>query len=142
MKQFEATGAYREAYGVFIWSLLACTLRPCLSFLVELSKLRLMTPLSDATDGDGSGDHGVCLASESICLGGTINDYSILRDIVTMVSVLASWILAILPSKVASQTAPGFLFGSTWILYPMRDMFGFIPNLPCRICETKMGRMR
>lgn len=65
----------------------------------------------------------------------------IIDEVITLVSVLASWVLAILPSKVATSNAPGFSFGSTWILYPLNDRFGFIPNLPTRICETSMGRL-
>jgi len=58
-----------------------------------------------------------------------------------VISVVAGWALAVLPSKVASLDAVGFSFGSTWMLYQLRDSFGFIPNLPVRINETVMGRL-
>mmetsp|Transcript_27849 Transcript_27849/g.50363 ORF Transcript_27849/g.50363 Transcript_27849/m.50363 type:complete len:278 (+) Transcript_27849:277-1110(+) len=123
--------ATREVTGVFVWSLIACTFRICLSSLVALSMLRSNEESNDyrqrncplSPEGDDS-----CLPSE-------------ISGLPEVISVLASWALAILPSKVATLSAPGFTFGSTWILYPLRDYFGFIPNLPCRICETKMGRL-
>ena len=60
----------------------------------------------------------------------------------TIASVLAGWALSFLPSKVSSHSAPGFSFGSTWILLPLRDRFGgVLPNLPCRVAETVVGRL-
>jgi len=97
----------------------------------------------EANDNDCSDrsddDDGSCSAIKTSGLleyGGRIWD-----EFVTVMAVLASWTLLILPSKVATLSAPGFTFGSTWILYPLKDHFGFIPNLPCRICETTMGRL-
>ena len=132
----------REITGVFVWSLIACTFRICLSSLVALSMLRSNEESNDyrqrncslSPEGDGS-----CLASQ---ISGLPEGSVILKEVITVLSVIASWALAILPSKVATLSAPGFTFGSTWILFPLRDYFGFIPNLPCRICETKMGRLR
>lgn len=131
----------REITGVFVWSLIACTFRICLSSLVALSMLRSNEESNDyrqrncslSPEGDGS-----CLASQ---ISGLPEGSVILKEVITVLSVIASWALAILPSKVATLSAPGFTFGSTWILFPLRDYFGFIPNLPCRICETKMGRL-
>ena len=61
--------------------------------------------------------------------------------ITVIISILAGWALMILPAKAASLNSPGFIFGNTWVLYHIRDYLGFIPNLPCRICETRMGRL-
>jgi hypothetical protein len=63
------------------------------------------------------------------------------QELNTILSVVAGWALSVLPSKVATNTAPGFSFASSWLLYPIRDYFGSIPNLPTRICETTMGRL-
>lgn len=129
MKQFVT----REATGVFVWSLVACLARLCISFLVALSKLR---PIEGADDDGGRAD----VTSKVVGLPRR-EEGALLDEVVTTVAVLTGWALAIFPSKVATLSAPGFSFGSTWILYPLRDYFGFIPNLPCRICETKMGRL-
>mmetsp|Transcript_3961 Transcript_3961/g.8746 ORF Transcript_3961/g.8746 Transcript_3961/m.8746 type:complete len:291 (-) Transcript_3961:214-1086(-) len=140
MKHFFVT---REVTGVFVWSLIACAFRICLSFLVGLASLRssdeetniwrqqrsnVVVPFA-APEIDGES----CVAENQ--------DGLLWNEVATVIAVLASWALAILPSKVNRLAAPGFIFGSTWILYPLRDRFGFIPNLPCRICETKMGRL-
>lgn len=124
---------------MFVWSLIACILRLCLSFVVTLSKLRS----NEEADDDRQGNN-VCQADENCWtskVNGLLGNSAIFDEVITVTSVMASWALAVLPSKVATLTAPGFSFGSTWILFPLRDRFGFIPNLPCRICETKMGRL-
>lgn len=129
MKQFVT----REATGVFVWSLTSCVVRMFLSCLVALSKLRSSDEANNGRQGNycsGQKD-GSCLPQDS----------AILEEIITVISVLSGWVLAVFPSKVANLTAPGFSFGSTWVIYPLRDYFGFIPNLPCRICETTMGRL-
>mmetsp|Transcript_24099 Transcript_24099/g.50451 ORF Transcript_24099/g.50451 Transcript_24099/m.50451 type:complete len:297 (+) Transcript_24099:372-1262(+) len=143
--------ATREATGVFVWSLITCTFRICLSFLTALSMLRPNNEdpnnnnhketnnnfhLMDQSNGDS-----FCLEGEICGLPQDNNVAIFLEEVITVISVLVSWALAILPSKVATLSAPGFTFGNTWILYPLRDHFGFIPNLPCRICEMTMGRL-
>jgi hypothetical protein len=57
-------------------------------------------------------------------------------------SVVAGWILCLLPSKVALQQAPGFSFASPWLLFWVRDKTGVIPNVPTRACEYMLGRLR
>lgn len=90
-------------------------------------------------------------------------------------SVLAGWVLWLLPKSVAQNMAPGFIFASAWcvccleghvtghcslalssvsiphpptstnvtrLLFAVRDSFGVVPNVPIRICEMIMGRLR
>ena len=71
----------------------------------------------------------------------TSKDNMIFKEIINMLSIISSWVLVFMPSKVSIQSAPGYTFASTWIVFPLRDKFGFIPNLPVRICETTMGRL-
>lgn len=101
---------------------------------------------NDGREGNGCSDpKDTCGASwgEPYYIKGSpqTQGNDVIKELITVIAVLASWVLVILPPKVAALTAPGFSFGSTWILYPLRDYFGFIPNLPCRICETMMGRL-
>jgi hypothetical protein len=117
----------REATGVYIWSLIACVIRICLSLLVSLSTLQSKENYEDETT--------------SADMIWRYWAHQLMTATISFISVLASWVLAILPPKVATHNAPGFTFGSTWILYPLNDKFGFIPNLPCRICEMSMGRL-
>lgn len=116
----------REATGVFVWALLACVVRSCLSFLASLSTRR---PHHGGRGGGGS-------QSQHHVVGTTIAEGAI-----AAISVLARWALSAMPPKVAALAAPGFSFGSTWILYPLKDRYGFIPNLPCRFAEAVMGRL-
>jgi len=54
---------------------------------------------------------------------------------------IAGLILNFLPGRIAQGMAPGFIFASCWILFPLRDRFGPIPNLPTRISEMVLGRL-
>uniref|UniRef100_A0A7S2KJA1 Uncharacterized protein n=1 Tax=Skeletonema marinoi TaxID=267567 RepID=A0A7S2KJA1_9STRA len=133
MKEF----ILREARAVFLWSLISYTLRLCLSLLDELSSLQddllSFTTISNETNEReqnfcfSPSPHGKCWKSVTI-----------IRVFLTLLSILAGWFLRFLPSI---KSAVGFSFASTWIFYPIRDWFGSIPNLPCRICETVMGRI-
>ncbi|KAL3771869.1 hypothetical protein ACHAW5_003214 [Stephanodiscus triporus] len=111
----------REATGVFVWALLSCVVRSCLSLLASLSTQRP----HHGRGGGGSRRHVGTIAEASIAA----------------TSVLARWALSAMPPKVAALAAPGFSFGSTWILYPLKDRYGLIPNLPCRFAEAVMGRL-
>ena len=131
----------REARAVLVWSLLSCTLRLFLSLLDELSSLQddlLLSSTTVVVGGEQSSDHQqyFCFAPSphvQCWKSGTIT-----REFLTLLSLLAGWLLRILPSI---KSSVGFSFASTWILYPIRDKFGSIPNLSCRICETIMGRI-
>lgn len=134
----------REATGVFIWSIIACIVRIILLVLVTLSMLNN----KDESDIQGN---NFCIAKEGEDGGrcswmiSQIKSLSqenvVFKEFMNILSVLSSWVLAFFPTKVKTLNAPGFIFASTWVLYPIRDFFGFIPNLPCRICETIMGRL-
>lgn len=112
----------------------------CLSLLVSLSTLRSKEDYENATVND-TRTCGTNLFPINNGCDGSGWVHKMMEETITIISVIASWILAVLPPKVATRKAPGFIFASTWILYPLNDKFGFIPNLPCRICETSMGRL-
>ena len=107
-------------------------------FLVTLSKL------NDESNDDVQGvctvhDDRSCWIINQIRI--TSKDNMIFKEIVNMLSIISSWVLVFMPSKVSIQSAPGYSFASTWVLYPTKDKFGFIPNLPTRVCEATMGRL-
>ena len=121
---------------------IACIVHIFLIFLVTLSKL------NDESNDDDDDMQGFCTVVNDDRSCWIINqmrnlskDSMILKEIINMLSIISSWVLVFMPSKVSIQSAPGYTFASTWIVYPIRDKFGFIPNLPVRICETTMGRL-
>ncbi len=122
----------REARAVLVWSLISCTLRLFLSLLDELSSLQDDESSSDHRQNN----HYFCFAPSPH--GRCWKSGAIIREVLSLFSILAGWVLRLLPSV---KSSAGFLFASTWILYPIRDRFGSIPNLSCRICETIMGRI-
>jgi hypothetical protein len=105
----------REARAVFVWSLVACTLRLFLSLLDELSSLRTDLISSSAVLGEPHRQqfcfapslHGQCWKSGAI-----------IREFLLLLSVLAGVIIRMLP---AAKTSVGFSFASTWVLYPICD---------------------
>mmetsp|Transcript_285 Transcript_285/g.464 ORF Transcript_285/g.464 Transcript_285/m.464 type:complete len:286 (+) Transcript_285:29-886(+) len=127
----------RETRAVFFWSLISCALRLCLSLLVELSSLQDDLLLSVSYSDLGDRQHNYFCVSPSPH-GKCWKSVAIIRVFLLLLSILAGWLLRLLPSV---KSSVGFSFASTWILYPIRDKFGSIPNLPCRICETVMGRI-
>ena len=104
----------REATCVFAWSITSLAVESSLSSLASLSTAATRPP----THRDDT-----------------------LGAVMAIASVLAGWAMSLLPPKVASRSAPGFSFGSTWVLLPLRDRCGVVPNLPCRIAEAIMGRL-
>mmetsp|Transcript_29857 Transcript_29857/g.61918 ORF Transcript_29857/g.61918 Transcript_29857/m.61918 type:complete len:323 (+) Transcript_29857:105-1073(+) len=141
-----------EAYAVFVWSLIALSLRIVISYLTLLSLLRSEGILLDDTGvcNDDPGAGLVCGNSDersSVFFEGGLSSV-LFGEMMTIISVFAGWVLSVLPSKVAKVSlsgfgsAPGFSFASTWVLFPISDRFGsIIPNVPTRICETTMGRL-
>jgi len=128
MKEF----ILREARAVLVWSLFSCTLRLSLSLLDELSSLlQYDDEVSNRQKNDffcfAPSPHGQCWKSGAI-----------IRVVLSLISVVAGWVLRLLPSV---KSCVGFSFASTFIVYPIRDRFGSFPNLSCRICETIMGRI-
>lgn len=124
----------RETKAVLVWTLTSCALSLFLSLLDELSSLQ-----EDLLSSTGTGEpdrtyfcwrpspHSNCWKSVAI-----------IRVFLALLSILAGCFLRLLP---CIKSSVGFSFASTWILYPIRDNFGPIPNLSCRICETVMGRI-
>mmetsp|Transcript_1849 Transcript_1849/g.2598 ORF Transcript_1849/g.2598 Transcript_1849/m.2598 type:complete len:325 (+) Transcript_1849:133-1107(+) len=56
---------------------------------------------------------------------------------------IISWIvLYMLPSKLrAGGGAPGFIVAHVWVLLRMEEYFDMFPNLACRVCEWRLGRI-
>ncbi len=116
---------FYEAYAVFVWSLIAYTLRMGISYMTLLSLLRSERRLSDGV-GDCDENPGAGLACgnpdyHSSVFGGEFGSI-LFGEMKTIVSVFAGWCLSILPSKVAKLSfsgfgsAPGFSFASTWLV--------------------------
>ena len=125
----------RETKAVFVWTLTSCALSLFLSLLDELSSLQ-DDLMSSTVTGEPDRTY-LCVSPSSY--GHCWKSVAIIREFLTLISILAGWFLRLLP---CIKSSVGFSFASnTWILYPIRDHFGPIPNLPCRICEAVIGRI-
>lgn len=107
---------WMEARSVSAWFAAATFLRVLVVFLIRLASYRRN-----------------CADNECVS--------ELPKDIMTNVSVWASWLLAILPYKLQQDAAPGFIYASPWILMAIRNMFGTYPNVPLRISEGVLGRL-
>ncbi|KAL7573713.1 hypothetical protein ACA910_007753 [Epithemia clementina (nom. ined.)] len=56
-------------------------------------------------------------------------------------AVLAWLILRLLPAKLRAKRAPGYLFSQFFVLLRIEETFDLYPNLGCRICEWRLGRI-
>jgi hypothetical protein len=121
--------ALHEALTVTVWTLLFTFMRYFLDSVVALSSHR-----SDAdADADQWQDESFMSAK-------------------AMQSLLAGWFLKLLPSKVQTRQAPGFVLALSvwWSLLWMRGgatvsttaTTTSLPHLPFRICEMIMGRIQ
>mmetsp|Transcript_28235 Transcript_28235/g.40934 ORF Transcript_28235/g.40934 Transcript_28235/m.40934 type:complete len:281 (+) Transcript_28235:132-974(+) len=119
----------REAVSSIIWSVSSCILRITLGLVVLLAEHRSTV--------HGSGSSSSDATEEEIM--GVLGWFK--GEILMTLSVLAGWVLCLFPRTVASGSAPGFVFASTWLLLPIQNMFGIIPNIPTRICEMSLGRL-
>eukprot|EP00523_Entomoneis_sp_CCMP467_P016931 CAMPEP_0168787302 /NCGR_PEP_ID=MMETSP0725-20121227/11727_1 /TAXON_ID=265536 /ORGANISM="Amphiprora sp., Strain CCMP467" /LENGTH=367 /DNA_ID=CAMNT_0008837497 /DNA_START=25 /DNA_END=1128 /DNA_ORIENTATION=+ len=65
-----------------------------------------------------------------------------------VVSLIAWCWLHLLPRKLRSGVVgmgggtPGFVLSHIWLLLRVEESFGMYPNLACRICEWRLGRIR
>lgn len=119
--------ALNEALQVTVWTLLFTAMRYFLDSVVELSLHR-----ADAEQGQGeTGGAGESIMSAEV-----------------LQSLLAGWFLKLLPSKVQTRQAPGFVLAPVWwSLLWMRGgtvaaTASSLPHLPFRICEMIMGRIQ
>lgn len=108
-----------EAGSVSVWSILAPLLRWSVTCCAKLAAYRTLSFTSTLTSTVTSPWH----------------------ELHVTLSVLASGLLSLFPSKVASFAAPGFTFASGWLLFLVSGIFGPMPNVPIRICEMGMGRL-
>ena len=56
-------------------------------------------------------------------------------------AMLAWLLLRLMPTKLQTAGAPGFLFSQFWVLLRIHGTFDLYPNLGCRICEWRLGRI-
>lgn len=56
-------------------------------------------------------------------------------------SILVGLVLSALPRRVASGTAPGFVYAFPWLLMKTDNTFGSLPNVPLRVTEAVLGRL-
>lgn len=120
-----------EIQAVFFWATSSCVLRIAIAFLVSLASLDYGSYVDVVGDGDGDARSRYL----SLLL-------SFLWDVIMTCSYLAKAVTSyLLPRKSTNDMAPAFIFGSTWILYPVQRTFGPIPNIPTRIAEMIQGRL-
>ena len=62
-------------------------------------------------------------------------------DLHVVTGLIAWLLLRLLPSKLLTTGAPGFLYSHSWILLRISETFNMYPNLGCRICEWRLGRL-
>uniref|UniRef100_A0A7S2MXG2 Uncharacterized protein n=1 Tax=Helicotheca tamesis TaxID=374047 RepID=A0A7S2MXG2_9STRA len=124
----------KEAVSSVVWSICSCLLRISLGLLVLLAGHRT-TVHGGVVEGKEVMDE-----EEIMHEGGGILGW-MKEEVFMIMSVLAGWALCLFPRKVAAGTAPGFVFASTWLLLPMQNTLGTIPNIPTRICEMGLGRL-
>jgi hypothetical protein len=117
----------RETQAVSLWSCCSFLLRV---LIVSLSLMQSKTSQLELSDSDATflklknGPMPVVL-------------------VLSTLSTLSRWILAVMPSKLLSVfDSPGFIFSNPAILFWVRDKTMVIPNIPIRTCEYMMGRMR
>lgn len=56
-------------------------------------------------------------------------------------SILSVCTMKVLPSKVLTRNAPGIIYSNVPLLLTVRSYCGSYPNLSCRACEWRLGRL-
>lgn len=108
----------REARAVWLWSCLSLALRILIGLLLDLA--------SYVTENKQDS-----------------NELSTFRrQVLETSSVFAGWAIGLMPPRVATNQAPGFIFSNPIILLWVLDKTNIIPNLPSRACEYMLGRIR
>ena len=107
--------AWKEARGVWIWSVASCAFQLFCFFLV-----------SNNTINDENNN-----PTEE-------TNYWMNPQII---QVLTGNILSLFPKKVSTNQAPGFVYSSPWILLIIRKYSGVFCNIPIRISEMVLGRL-
>ena len=63
-------------------------------------------------------------------------------DVRAIFAGIAWLFLRLTPSKLrAGGSVPGFILAHPWVLLRMEEYFDMIPNLACRVCEWRLGRI-
>ena len=106
--------AWKEARGVWIWSVTSFAFQLFCVFLVS---------------GNTKSDHG----SEAKKIDYWMNPQ--------IIHVLTGNVLSLFPKKVSTNQAPGFFYSSPWILLIIRKHYGVSSNIPIRISEMVLGRL-
>jgi hypothetical protein len=122
--------ALQEALTVTVWTLLFTAMRYLLESAVVLSSHHRTADAEQCQDGTDQ-------AGESFMSAKVLQ------------SLVMGWFLKLLPSKVQTRQAPGFVLAPVW--WSLLWMRGgttvaatttSLPHLPCRICEMIMGRIQ
>lgn len=122
-----------EIQAVFFWVTSACILRVAILFLVSLASLEYSS--NNVNSNNDSIQQHQQQRHDSVFL-------TFLWEIIMTFSYIAKFITKfLLPKKVVKGLAPAFVFGSTWILFPVQRKFGPLPNIPTRIAEMILGRI-
>lgn len=64
------------------------------------------------------------------------------QEYLVVASLLASALVACMPYKVATLTAPGFILAHPWLLFWVEKKTGVLPNVPTRCAEYMLGRLK
>jgi hypothetical protein len=120
--------AFEEALTLTVWTLLFAAMRYFLDSAVALSSHRSG---ADQWQGEADGPGESFMSTKVVQ------------------SLVAGWFLKLLPSKVQTRQAPGFVLAPVW--WSLLWMRGgttaaatapSLPHLPFRICEMIMGRIQ
>ena len=111
----------KEARAVWLWSCLSLTLRIVIGLLLDLAAY---------------------ITEHKQCSYGNNELSTIRRQVLETSSVIAGWVIGLMPSSVSANQAPGFIFANPIILLWVLDKTNIIPNLPSRACEYMLGRIR
>ena len=107
----------QEAQSVSAWMALVTVLRGIFGFLSQLASY------------------------QETCSANVCESY-LSERLLTSLSGIAVWLLKLVPSNVRNDQAPGFICSSLWLLWFVQNIFGSLPNLPLRITEYWLGRLR
>lgn len=114
----------QEARCVSVWLVLSGFIQVVVSILMRVASYAY--PLKSLSPSN---------AAEPFCVWW-------IEWIMVLPSVISGCLLRIVPTQVVSNTAPGFIYASAWLLLGIKNRIGAVPHIPSRICEAVLGRLR
>ncbi|CAJ1946330.1 unnamed protein product [Cylindrotheca closterium] len=118
----------QEIRGVYLWLCMAFAARVLIRFLYDLAAYRDNNTMPEYfwhyTAGSSREMTGIKL------------------ELLKISSIVSSWALSLMPSKVLTLQAPGFIFANPILLLWIRDKTQMIPNIPTRASDYVLGRIR